>query len=1503
MNKITKMKKISIAVIGIIIFVLLASSIVKAEENTYYVFKESDTNSGVRGTFHPYKIDEANDVWAFCIHHVARYDSAITKNQYESYSVGATYGRYCTNKGETTPPWSSDPILDEDGNDTGLEPGSYMKYTKVGLIEATDHQDAAYILASKPTTSEGTYNDDTQHAIWATAINSGNSVEPNALANEAFQFKQFHLAIHGGNTKGADIYSSLVSGQTGNVKVFVDQNADTYTVGPFQISYPNGQYNGQNKFSWITGISAITDVGNYPVTVLDSAGNQITGLGQNGNNTLNGKPFYIKFNSTTATKLKVQIDFGYLESCSAEMYKYKGEQWRRLWEKVFVSNTCVDTLGGGHDHGYEHSNIDEDGNHEPCKHGEIEYQSCPKRLQYSVYEWKLKADEYVQDTQDIMHVFSANKNYKTASTVIPTDNIDLTMKLEGYVFLDQDQGKVNTGNNLLDGGEGLGGIEVSLYDSNNNFIGIQLTGSDGKYSFTGLNAQKKYYVQFVYNGMLYTNVQCANLDINPTNGSKATEDAQGHGGNREEFNIKFAEIGSFPNNYGNGKIAYKQEEIASLFKSIASRVVSNGGSEVTSSSDSKEQFAIDCRIKAYTVKKYPLVDEFVIDDKPAVIAGKRYEAIYFGKYDQLHVNLGIKARPTVDFALSKDVLKAEVKINEKTETYEYDSRTATSAFKVGIREEDYLNGLRGMYIGGAGFTNAEILGDLNPYTFDTYDLNMRSEEITNNNVKSSNASATGKVNGLYEVSENYNLNGSDKLKIFVTYKLAIKNQSSVSGSITEIVDYYDPNYNFVEAYVGDSKGNFKANVGSSENSKYGANSQYKSSMGAYKTIYLTPPEMTLSRTDGVDATDQYVYVKFELINPDVLLTEKLIDKQDTLNIMNLAEINGYKTSEGVIDIDSNPGNFNISNIPALTYQNIKNSGAIYEDDTSRAPTLIYKLSDSRTIEGVVFEDNTVVKNNTREYNGKLDENEKGINGVIVQLVEIKKDQMIVRATTKTKHNPETNQDGWYGFTGYVPGDYTIRYIYGADDDTAMKNNSHYIKGLNEKSYNGQDFQSTIYNKEDINKEYYCQTDNNLINRYIENNNNKNSEEIVPVTITTTTKVDRYNNNKYWYTNYDENNRYSDARDDERRVSQVQDYSKKEYDREITNHKVEVFNAHVNPQPSHINKEYNRELANELERRTYRYAYTPVVEIEVEYATQIVPGTKDDYSHYIKGVDFGIVERPKQELVIDQDVAKIKLTLANGTVIFNDVTEDGLENLQWINNGKIEKYDKEELINIIMDEELINGAQIEITYDIVVTNNSENNIGTTQAKNILNYVSNNLNYDEGNNNNRFWEIVPRKDVQTAQKSTFVNNNAGVDLRTQSVILKAKEDSPLLKVLKPGESTEPVQLTVKKVLSTENSSDDLRYTNLTEIVEIVNEVGRYDREATPGNQRTDLNPTEHDASGATRYTDLDHKPDGEVVVTPPTGSNHNYYMYIIIAIELAAILLVGVIIIKKLLAKKQ
>lgn len=1062
-----------------------------------------------------------------------------------------------------------------------------------------------------------------------------------------------------------------------------------------------------------------------------------------------------------------------------------------------------------------------------------------------------------------------------------------------------------------------------------------ITDNNGYYEFAGLDSMKKYYVKFVYNGMLYTNVQPFVSGFNTDNDSKADETSRYD--YRTPFNNKFAEIGSYPSNYtivkkvfdnehfkdGKNKV-YLQEDIADIFKRISEKMVNTHTDDCTAAAQAvyhdlegrygsqeekvelqrKIQFAVDCRVQSQTLNNYPLKEQFTISTVGKTIGNVFYPPIYSGTYNQLHVNLGIKARTTFDMTLYKDVLKAEVSINGKTETYNYDSRKSSSTFKFGVSEEDYLNGLRGMYQNGIDYKNSLQTSGIET---DNYDLNMRTEEVANGQNTSYNSGLTGKVDGNYQVNDNYNLAEADRLKIKVTYKIAIRNESSVTGAITELVDYYDTNYRFVESYVGDVDGNKTGDVTKYDSSMY-ANSEYKSTKNSYTTIYLRPNvEQRLN-----NAEEQYIYVVLELVGPSgdvgTLLTNKLLNDNSTLNTMNLVEINGYKTynsktdstTPGLIDKDSNPGNLNISNIDALTQNNIvnyPNIRAMYEDDTNRAPVLIYKTTNSKTIEGTVFEDSTgktnVVTGGERSGNGTLDSGETGIRGVIVELIEIKNNEMIVRATTKT------NQNGWYGFTGFIPGDYVIRYTYGADNDTALSNSSVFEKGLNSKSYNGQDYQFTTYTVKGDTTQVTPKTDSNLIQRYTDNHNAKNSEEST-VKVTSTMTIDKHNNN-YWYTVADAK---SDAKDYAYRVNQVIDYSKKEYGTEITNHKAEVFNAYANPQPDHINNaDANSKLVNELERRTYRYAYTPVIEVEVEYATKTTTGNKEE-SHKIMGVDFGIVERSKSELTIDQDVKHIKVTLADGRVLFD--TETGTDNLQWIAKGDINKYDKNELVNVIMDEELINGATIEITYNITVRNNSEAGTGTTRAKTILNYVANNLNYDQADNGN-LWKVVSKDSVQNDKNSTFVNSKA-VDLSTQSVILQATEENPLTSTnLGPGQQ-ETTELKLKKVLSTESSTDDLTYTNMSEIVEIDNTIGRYDHEATPGNQKLELQPREHDTSGASKYTsfdsigqpDPDYPPDGVIIVTPPTGSNYIYY---VIGITGALILAVGIFLIKKFVIDKK
>jgi hypothetical protein len=343
---------------------------------------------------------------------------------------------------------------------------------------------------------------------------------------------------------------------------------------------------------------------------------------------------------------------------------------------------------------------------------------------------------------------------------------------------------------------------------------------------------------------------------------------------------------------------------------------------------------------------------------------------------------------------------------------------------------------------------------------------------------------------------------------------------------------------------------------------------------------------------------------------------------------------------------------------------------------------------------------------------------------------------------------------------------------------------------------------------------------------------------------------------------------------------------------------------------------NRSLVNELERRTYMYAYTAEIPVEVEYTKTQVTGNQssDKYTYQITGVDFGVVERPRTQLTIDQDIAHVKVTATDGTVLL-ELTSDGKgglttvgDNYQWVNEGKYAEYDKKEQLNVILDDELLSGAKLEITYNITVTNNSESGTGTTRAATIVNYVANNLNFDISDNNG-LWEAVKASDIQTEWYSTYINNEKYsnnknlVDLSTQTTILKATSDNPLSKTyLNPGESVSTT-LTLKKTLSAASSSDDLTYTNMSEIVEVDNTVGRYDHGAIPGNQSLEEQPREHDTSGASRYdeTNTTYSPDNKIIVTPPTGSTQVYY---VLGLTVAVILAAGIFIIKKfVIGKKQ
>lgn len=692
--------------------------------------------------------------------------------------------------------------------------------------------------------------------------------------------------------------------------------------------------------------------------------------------------------------------------------------------------------------------------------------------------------------------------------------------------------------------------------------------------------------------------------------------------------------------------------------------------------------------------------------------------------------------------------------------------------------------------------------------------------------------------------------------IKLTYKIRIINQAGVRAKATEIVNYYDNNFRFNGAYKDKEKTQriepFSTNDYST--SKYSTRGQ-KSSAPNYNTAYIQLDQWLENNQD------EYIYVELEMIDPRTSLSGKLEPGGEGFKTLNYAEINGYETEIGVLDIDSIPGN--IVEDGKGRFEN-----GTYEDDEGKSPTFIIKNpgNKERIIQGTVFEDWTgkdeiqAYTGQERNGDGQYSEGSKDtpIVGAVVQLIEIDKNGNLITSAvdngTGIRAETYTDSSGNYQFTKIPAGNYKVRFIYGRTDETVLlKDYNEGVNGANGKSYNGQNFKETAKNQSTSGKPYW----------YIENKETRNS----------------------------------DATDNQTRRNEVIGYSTT-----LTNHIAEVFN-------SWKDKQINRNLVDELKDKTYMYAETDRMMLEVENYekykmqgnVQQVPsaGDNQDYTYNINNVDFGIVERNRAELQITKKVSEINIVDSSGRKITGGTPEQIIKGevdyIKMIPNndetGEIGFADLE------IDTELLSGAKLTITYEITVTNTSEagNTISEIQ---VVDYVTNNLNYatDYGKNGTEGWNTVTTDQLAPYLNSTSLTSPDEankIDLSTYQTILMTDFGT-----LAPS-ANKTKTLTLEKNLSSDEESD-FDYENQVEIVQSKNANGRGDYSSIYGN----LDPTTYtsrqgdlkwdtintenengfpqqltitadgvtgvNSSPAIRKAEKDSGNAEEVVITPPTGT---------------------------------
>ena len=805
-----------------------------------------------------------------------------------------------------------------------------------------------------------------------------------------------------------------------------------------------------------------------------------------------------------------------------------------------------------------------------------------------------------------------------------------------------------------------------------------------------------------------------------------------------------------------------------------------------------------------------------------------------------HINLGIKERDIFDMNLRKDLVKVDVSINGKSHTYEYNGQG--EELEVNIRGTDIPD----------------------------YNRNLRRTDLE------------------YKSASRYD-GDSDKLQVYVTYKIQIKNQSvgKITGYILDLNDYADTSYQLVNSYDENGKAINWSSAGS-----------VSGSGKTYNKIHTT----SLS---NVGITDKkWIFMQYKVSN-DTL--REVLEKGKTTE-ENFAEIAGYKNTytdtrkdtegrvmanagenAGLIDCDSTPANMNpvSSNVQNFVkqsktnaYQNLsgtektKRSTAVFEDDADVAPGLnIVRLDEERTISGIVFEDTPLeskLNNNERIGDGKYASGENVVNAVKVELL----CQNNSDVDTLNKVETRSNADGSYTLSGYIPGDYLIKFTYGDKECliSPQKNNQ---------MYTGQDYKSTLY------------TAGNYTDLY-------------------------------WYKNTSPRN--NDAVDDYAGRRQTVNAYSKDYKYDIA----KVLNA---------TRTNDTELLETLADKTYMTANTAEMAMEVEYL-------KSEQSAYkVQNIDLGIIERPRTKIVLEKNVSHIKLTATDGTTIFD--TNQSTSNLTWKPNKYNDRGNMTTtgLVQGTVDENILYGSTLNVRYSLKISNHSEvdyneesyyvtgvvrdrSKMNRIEPTSVIEYVPNVLRYDveltkangrvtlntttatgnssssqwgiEGNNN--LWQILANRREGTKLPDSYrdVLLEAGVfdeANKTIDEILVTNLDGVSEKLARNDKIELTDILTLTQVIArTEDTSNTDEIQNIAEVIRLSIDNGRRPYYEDSTNKEVVEIPGNTYPSTLKNIEEVDTGRAEVLTFVVPFGANKQVTLIVIIIASLG-LLVAGIVLIKK------
>lgn len=892
----------------------------------------------------------------------------------------------------------------------------------------------------------------------------------------------------------------------------------------------------------------------------------------------------------------------------------------------------------------------------------------------------------------------------------------------------------------------------------------------------------------------------------------------------------------------------------------------------------KLQFIEDCKMSALTKSPFNSGIEYYPTDKNAT----------FGT-DLLtnYVNLGLWRRQEFNAQLTKDVVEV-----------------TTTNTKNGNSDKTVFN--------GKTYALDSIKDYMNDYT--NAINNSGKINLAKQYADSQQGIYINRLNAQYYYNKYYDrpikqseYMGQRNLEVEIKYRITVYNLSqSLETQITEVVDYYDDSLQLTSAVVNTNGKNISNDKSSAvSESIYGQVTE--KSFPGFNKVYIRLQNKQLATGEGItiDLTYKVKRMALQGFEGYVNIGEKT----------NIAEINGYKTYysantstpnrhgaiignnttvAGLVDVNSTPGNLE-------TIEEITNGVINFEDDSDKTTATLTITDDgddptppdpntpidsTNIISGCVWEDAKTGKASLG--NGIRDSGEKRIAGVKVALctredkindqlstgekqvdwIQRYNEKNYNKYTYKVVKEETTDQNGEYSFKDVEKGDYYVLFGYGLDDATILTNNKENETnkilgktGSNTKSYNGQDYKSTTFQANLENGEY----DLEKIKEY-----------------------DKNLNDKY----------VSDAIDDWDRVKEVNEYSKIQ-----TNHIAEVL-ASPTKVPTYLGEQYGSDLmgrlVDELTTNTWKIAKTPKIEV-----TEVKGGER------IPNVDLGLVERPITQLQITNNVENVKVTLSDGSIVF-DATQTAeatkgneIKNVIWKSNRIATKGITGGFIQLYLDEELMYGATIQIMYKMQINElknyveyegleyyaKGRTNSGIkveSKAKKLVCYIPNKMQFNKTQSGD--WnaitdinEIIPAEEKDDENiNNNLVNYRLKDTISSQSnTISKIEADNINNKYLN-NEYLNNNMLTISQLITKEGAQGG--YECKVEIVELENAVGRRMETSIVGNFNPANDPVENDEAKAE-----------DVTVMPPFGIGQVFYY--ILTIVIAGMLVVGIIFIKK------